>query len=143
MGLRERLAGQRVYIDANVVIYLVQDFAELREAIDEFAALLADRELSAVTSELTLMETLVRPLRRADADEIEAYKGLLQRSGAFELVPVSSSILMEAARLRAELNLKTADAIHAASAASSGCSILLSNDRGLKVPPPLQLVRFA
>ncbi len=42
------------------------------------------------------------------------------------------SILRKAVQLRADLNLKTPDAIHAATATISGCDYLLTNDDGLR-----------
>jgi predicted nucleic acid-binding protein len=44
--------------------------------------------------------------------------------------------------LRAQLKLRLPDAIHVATAVATGCSILLSNDRRLKVPDGVQALRL-
>jgi predicted nucleic acid-binding protein len=49
-----------------------------------------------------------------------------------ELIPITVPILRTAAKLRAEQNLKTPDAIHAATAALSNCDFLISNDEGFR-----------
>ncbi len=65
-GLRAALQGQKVYLDANIFIYLL-------EGIEPWATLLQDvfsgfitEELSAVSSRLTLSECLVLPFKQND-----------------------------------------------------------------------------
>ena len=48
------------------------------------------------------------------------------------LIPVTLPIAESAADLRARYNLRTPDALHVASALSSGCDAFLTNDAGLK-----------
>ncbi|MBK9527482.1 MAG: PIN domain-containing protein [Acidobacteria bacterium] len=45
---------------------------------------------------------------------------------------MSTDILRAAAELRAKHNLKTPDAIHAATAITSGCQHLIANDNGFR-----------
>jgi len=45
-----------------------------------------------------------------------------------QLVSIDQTILKEAARLRATTNLKTPDAIHAATALNNVCTLFLTND---------------
>lgn len=63
------------------------------------------------------MEVLVLPLRNVDTSLIADYEQLLF-SSEIQLIPISKSVLREAANLRATTNLKTPDAIHAATALS-------------------------
>ena len=58
-------------------------------------------------------------------------------------LPVSLSVLEEAARLRAAHNLKTPDAIHAATALAAGCSLFVTNDFGFRRVPGLQVAVLA
>ena len=48
------------------------------------------------------------------------------------LVPVSAEVLRTSAELRATFNLKTPDAIHAATAISLGCQYLIANDNSFR-----------
>jgi predicted nucleic acid-binding protein len=92
------------------------------------------------TSALTLLETLVGPLKVGDTVLADAYRRLLQRSADLQLVAVSELVLEQAAVLRASTGLKTPDAIHAASALVSGCAQLLTNDPAFRRIPGLVVV---
>ena len=94
-------------------------------------------ELTAVTSGLTLMETLVLPYRRGDRALADRYEALLSRGRGLRLVELSSAVLRTAAELRAELQVRTPDAIQLAAAVHGGCSLLLTNDRRLPDLPGL------
>ncbi len=84
-----------------------------------------------MTSELTLLEVLVVPIRLNNQPLIDAY-GALFSSSDIELVPISAPVLRNAAQLRASQNLKTPDAIHAATALLSNCVRLVSNDNSFR-----------
>ncbi|MGB7087656.1 MAG: PIN domain-containing protein [Phormidesmis sp.] len=47
-------------------------------------------------------------------------------------VPISRSILIRAAAIRASTKLKLPDAIHAATAITTGCTTFLTNDKQFK-----------
>lgn len=97
------------------------------------------RELEIISSELILMESLVLPLKNADSFLVDDYEQLLL-SGAIQLIPISQSILRQAASLRATTNLKTPDAIHAATSLSVNCDQFLTNDKGFRNIPGLPVV---
>jgi len=61
-------------------------------------------------------------------------------SSEINLIPINQAILKIAANLRAQTNLKTPDAIHAATALNMGCTIFLTNDSGLRKAPELPVV---
>lgn len=73
------------------------------------------------------METLVVPIRDSNTALINTYEQLLL-SQTIRLIPIDQTVLKEAARLRATTNLKTPDAIHAATALNNGCTLFLTND---------------
>jgi predicted nucleic acid-binding protein len=119
--------GARVYVDANALIYTV-------EAVTPYAHLLAplwlranDGEITLVTSDLTLMEVLVKPLKLGSRHLIDGYEQTF-RARQLRVEPVSLKVLREAAALRATAALKTPDAIHAATALTLGCTHLVTND---------------
>jgi predicted nucleic acid-binding protein len=120
-----------VYVDTAILIYTVEAnpayFTALQPLWQQFQA--GDIEL--ITSELTLMETLVTPLRKSDSILVSDYEQLLTAS-EIKLLPINQSILKTAAYLRATTNLKTPDAIHASTAINNSCTIFLTNDRGFQ-----------
>jgi predicted nucleic acid-binding protein len=80
-----------------------------------------------VSSELSLLETLVGPLKSGDHD-LATHYGQLLTATEMKLLPVTASILKDAALLRAQTNLKTPDAIHAATAIASASLQFITND---------------
>jgi predicted nucleic acid-binding protein len=58
------LAGRRAYLDANVFIYALNGFPSLVDVLGGIFGLLDQNLMTAVTSELTLAELLVKPHRR-------------------------------------------------------------------------------
>lgn len=96
-------------------------------------------EIQIISSELILMETLVLPLKNNDTFLLNAYEELLL-SENMQLVPINQSILRQAANIRATNNLKTPDAIHAATALSVNCNQFITNDKGFRNVPSLPVI---
>ena len=92
------------------------------------------------TSEITLSEVLVGPLRRADHDLLERYRLLFRHAEIIQLVPVTRAILERAAELRAVSAMRLPDAIHVATALATGCQIVLSQDKRVFVPAPARQI---
>jgi len=70
-------------------------------------------------------------MRRGDRDLADSYRHILLHAKHVAMVPVSESIADQAAQLRARHSLRTPDAIHLATAISSGASFFLTNDARL------------
>ncbi|MBB3999854.1 type II toxin-antitoxin system VapC family toxin [Aureimonas pseudogalii] len=136
------LTARRVSVDTNVFIYLLEGVEGLEEVSQTFRRIIVERAFEAFTSEFTLCEVLVHPLRRAADEEVAAYRSLIEISGAFTTIPVDLPAFVEAARLRATLGLRTPDAIHVACALHSGCDVILSNDQRLQLHSHLIRVEF-
>ena len=127
-----------VYLDANVLIGIVQALPDLS---DRQLALLGDLDegrLRAMTSELSLSEVLVGPLQQGDATTFDAFIALLSGDGAIAVMPVSRDVLIAAARHRATSRMKLPDAIHVATADVAGCAGFVSADRGVRLPPGMR-----
>lgn len=77
------------------------------------------------------MEVLVVPLRNGNNSLVADYEELLL-SSEMRLIPISQSILRQAANIRATTNIKTPDAIHTATALSVRCNQFITNDRGFR-----------
>ena len=134
MGRVSDLAGQRVYLDTNIFIYALEGYPEFAPVLAELFEAIDQGEVQAVTSELTLAETLVKPFMDGSVERQQAYQQSLQSSPGLTLVPVSRAVLVEAARLRAAHGFRLPDAIHVASARLASCSRFISNDKQLKIP---------
>ncbi|HOE12164.1 MAG TPA: type II toxin-antitoxin system VapC family toxin [bacterium] len=136
----ERLKGRRVYLDTNVFIYHLIGYQPLRPQLDTVFGLIDREEYRAVTSELTLAEILVKPFRDGNSDQQTQCRALLESNSQIELHPITRSILISAARIRAESTLTLADAIHLATAQTAGRTILLTNDSRLGMAGGIEVV---
>jgi len=119
--------SSKVYLDTAPIIYSVEKHADYWQNLVSLWQLLKSGEIEVITSELTLLETFVQPIRQNNKILIAAYETLLTKT-EIELFPITLDVLRESANLRAAENLKTPDAIHAATAAAANCQYLLTND---------------
>ena len=140
MGALTRTAGQKIYLDANLFIYALEAaepwVAVTRQLFEDLDAGVC----SAVTSELSLAECLVKPFQLKRSDLAETYLRLLQSRPELQVVPVTRGILTAAAKLRADSRMKLPDAIHAVTGILADCTLLLTNDDRFGSPPGLQVV---
>jgi predicted nucleic acid-binding protein len=128
-----------VYFDANSVVYSVERHPVYWPLLQPLWQAAQGKTIEIVSSDLTLMEALVGPLKAADAALVTAYEQLFQQAQT-RLVPLTHPILREAARLRATTRLRTPDALHAATAQSVGCVLFVTNDAGFRGVAGLPLV---
>jgi len=111
-----------------------------RLLLDPFWREVRARGARTVTSELTLLETLIKPLRTADAALEAEFRDVLERSPDIRLAPVSRNAIERGAQLRALHNLRTPDAIHAGTALVEGCSLFVTNDPAFRRVSGLNVV---
>jgi len=128
-----------ISIDTLVVIYTIEGNPDYYSLLEPLWSKFYTREIQIVSSELILMEALVVPLRNGNNSLVEDYEELLLLS-QMQLVPISQSLLKQAANLRANTNLKTPDAIHAVTALSVSCNQFITNDKGFRNVPGLPVV---
>ncbi|MBV9849995.1 MAG: PIN domain-containing protein [Armatimonadetes bacterium] len=122
-----------VYVDANVVIYAVEKIAPYESFMAPLWTAAVAGQVEIVTSELTWLETLTKPLRDNNA-ALEALFRAFLTAREVRLIPATLPIWEQAARLRAQ-GLKTPDALHAASGLAVGCALFLTNDPAfLRIP---------
>lgn len=113
----------RVYLDANIIIYIVENAPN---------AALVQRQLSQIpqpqpcSSYLALCECLVMPIRNNDRLLARTYERFFQ---SITRIPTRPTIFRLAARLRAHSRLRTPDALHLAYALTAQCAYFLTGDR--------------
>jgi predicted nucleic acid-binding protein len=135
--------GKRIYLDTNIWIYLLEGYPEFMPLLMPLFKEIDNGSLQAVTSELTVTEVLVKPCIDQNIDLQIMYQRALQSSDVLQVVPVTRQVLIDAARLRAEVNVKLPDAIHLATALLTTCEIFLSNDKRIKSVDKLDVVYLA
>jgi len=128
------------YLDTNAVIRFIESEDEGLLFLFEQAAAGVMR---LVTSELTLAEVLVGPIKDGDERLANIYEEFLTSGDGLEVRPIDRTILRRSAEIRAILGNKGPDAIHIATALVSGCSLLFSSDQRLRLPSHLAQIELA
>ena len=139
MGSLNLPASGIVYVDTAPVIYSVEKHPDYSALLDPLWDASELGQIRIVSSELILLETLTGAFKRNDRQLVADYEKVLT-AAEIMLIPISSALLRQAARLRATINLKTPDAIHAATALANGCVQLITNDKDLKRVTMLDVV---
>jgi predicted nucleic acid-binding protein len=123
----EDLSEQALLLmDSAPIIYFLEGHRKLAPRFGPlFAAHAAGRLRFAVTT-ITVAEVLTGPLRAGDVALARRYRAILE---SWQLVDLDVDIAENAARLRASLRLKLADAVQAASALAVNAAALVTHDR--------------
>ncbi len=116
-----------VYLDSSGLIYSVERIEPYRALLEPMWRQAHAGQFTIVSSELAVLETLVKPIRESDA-VVERLFDELFNSKEVALIPATRQLWEEAAHLRATTGLKTADALHAATALRAGCDLFITND---------------
>lgn len=129
MKLRTALEHvSRLFLDTAPVIYYVEkhpSFTALTAAIFDG---IDNGQWLAVTSPITLAETLVIPCRDNLVQLQRDFADLIVSGANTICVSIDPSVGAEAAALRAKYNLTLIDAIQIAVAMNAGCDVFLTND---------------
>jgi uncharacterized protein len=112
-----------IYLDACLVIYLVESHRDWGEAVAN--AMAAATEARFGISPLVKCECLVGAIRRGDPVLENAYAEIFDQ---FALLAMPEPVYLQAARLRAHFALRTPDALHLACAQYHRCAALWTND---------------
>ncbi len=145
MAWIDALKGKLIALDTSPAIYYVEDHPDYIDLLDPLFEMLDNGECSIVTSVITLLEGLVKPMRTNDGASISKWYGFLYTTGNLETVDITPQIAERAARLRAARlkvahNIHTPDAIQVATAISSGAAIFLTNDAQLASIPDIKVL---
>lgn len=142
MGLLTEIGTGPVALDSAIFIYFIERDPRYLAIVKPVFAAIDDGRLEGVTSSLSLLETLVAPLRSGNDVMARQYERFLTRSRGVRVVPIDFALLRAAAALRAAHRLKTPDAIQAASALMGGCSAFITNDRRIPSLPGLRVLQL-
>jgi len=112
-----------IYLDACLLIYAIENHPVWAGVVR--AALKSELDARLAVSPLIKMECLVKPLKTGDIAMQRRYEAGLNE---FVQLPMSETVFLQAAMLRARFGMKTPDALHLACAQHHGCTALWTND---------------
>lgn len=123
---------RKVYLDTAIFIYFVERNLRYHDLCDKIFSDIEEGHIEASTSTLTLTEILVQPYRLKKEELILKFYALFSTYPNLNWLPLTLNIADQAAKLRAEHNFKTPDAIQIASALSVGSTGFVCNDKAFK-----------
>ena len=127
-----RLAGQTLALDTIVFVYHLQAHPRHAAATTAILDALEKNAATGVASAISLLEVLVQPYRKGQAELARRYRSLLAGLPGLRFLPLDEEIAALAARLRAEQRLGAAEAAVVATAVRWGATLFVTNDRRLK-----------
>lgn len=119
-----------IYLDSNIVVYLVEDLTEFSPQAAGMVARLADQGHRFAVSHLVRMECRVGALRSDDPSLIQAYESFFD-AVKYRILDFPSEVFDHAADIRATHRVAALDALHLAAAVAGGCDAFLTNDTSL------------
>ncbi|HEY8579841.1 MAG TPA: PIN domain-containing protein [Beijerinckiaceae bacterium] len=138
--MREPAAGSRIYVDRNIFIYFIEKVEPGYARARDFFLRASEVGATLCTSEITVAECLHKPYRTGDAQLVDTYEFLFERSGDVTLLPLSGAVAKRAAAAGARIGLKLVDAIHFVSALDEGCDLFVSADGQFPSTPSMAVV---
>lgn len=139
MALLNIVDSSKIYADTSVFIYTLESHPQYWLLLQPLWLQFERNLVDIYTSELTLLEVLVNPIKQDDTLLINDYQNLLLNTN-IKLMPINQSSLKQAAIIRAKNKIKTPDAIHIATALNCNYDVFLTNDLGLKNIPNLSTI---
>jgi predicted nucleic acid-binding protein len=85
-----------------------------------------------ITSTITLMEIIVKPLALGNRDIARKYEALLVNFPNLEIVDLDRNVIRQAARLRAGYRIRPPDALQASASLLNRVDVFITNDELLK-----------
>jgi len=128
MGKINLQANQKVMLDTAPFIYYIENIEPYAILLQELFDSIAVGNNTAVTSVITLVEVLTKPIRDKQTELAERFRSYLTRSRNLELIAVTPEIGEQSAYLRAKYGLRTPDAIQVTVSMASGSHLLITND---------------
>jgi predicted nucleic acid-binding protein len=131
-----------VALDSAIFIYFIEQHPRYLTLLRPLFRRIDGGNLPAVTSTLTLLETLVLPYRSGDRELAAKYEAILTKGRGLTLVPIELSVIRLAAEIRGATSVRTPDALQLATALLTSCNTFLTNDRRLPALPGIQVLQL-
>lgn len=119
-------AGALLLVDTAPIIYALEGHPKFAPHFQPLFDRQAAGEILFAVTTLTIAEVLTGPLHVGDEALAKRYRAVLE---SWEVVDLTAEIAESAARFRASLKLKLADAVQIASAIAANADALVTHDR--------------
>jgi len=113
-------------VDTAPWIYLLQDHPDFAPRFEGLFEAAEEGRIELALSTITLAEVLTGPYKAGEMALAKRYEKAL---GAYQIMPFSAVVAIQAAQLRAQYGLKLPDAAQLATALDMGAAALVTHDR--------------
>ena len=132
--------GALVALDTVTLIYFLERHPVHYPTVRQLFRQIETGRVSAVMASLVFAELLVPAYRGGEVETVERLVRTLSNFPHLKIIPLTTEIAADAARLRARYGIRTPDAIHAATALAGGAEGIITNDQGLvRLEPELKI----
>ncbi|MEO5704681.1 MAG: PIN domain-containing protein [Candidatus Limnocylindrales bacterium] len=131
---------QRIALDANVLIYLVEDSDILADVAQALIDAVEGGRTVAVLAGIGLAEVCAGPATRGDLALVERYAEVLASIPGLRIQLLTADIAVDAAVIRGMRGIGLPDALHLASARAAGATAFVTNDRRLRGSSRLDVI---
>jgi predicted nucleic acid-binding protein len=126
-----------VLIDSAPIIYFLEGHPKFGPRFKPLFEAHGTGRLRFAVTTITIAEVLTGPLQAADDALAQRYRAILE---SWQPIALDVDIAESAARLRASLRLKLADAVQAASALAINAAALVTHDRDFSRVRALRII---
>ena len=130
-----------LFLDACAIIYLIESKEPFYSQVQKTLHHLADEysDMSIAISRLSVLECLVHPLRHQENSIIEQYRTFFAKQD-LQIIELAPDVVEKALWLRVRYNLRTPDALQAASALElPGDNLFFTGDKSFNRVPELNV----
>jgi predicted nucleic acid-binding protein len=119
-------------VDTAIFIYHFEENPAYLALTRELFSSIEEGERKGVTSTITLMEIIVKPLALKQIDVARKYEAMLVNFPNLEIVDLDRDVIRQAARLRAEYRLRPPDALQISASMLCGAEAFVTNDGAMR-----------
>ena len=131
---------RNIGLDTPVFIFQIEENPKYVDLTHQVFTWIGSPRNIAVTSTITMLEVLVQPHRESDEERIDNFYAMLSTYPHLRWIDVNLDIADRAAQVRARFNLRTPDAIQAATALVAASTGFISNDPAFRRIPDLEVI---
>jgi predicted nucleic acid-binding protein len=131
--LAERISHFTIVgLDTSIFIYHFEGNPAYLPLTHDLLSCIETGQVKGVTSTITLMEIIVKPLALKHIDVARKYEAMIVNFPNLDIVDLDRDVIRQAARLRAEYRLRPPDAVQIAASLLYGAGAFVSNDALIK-----------
>ncbi|MBS1530497.1 MAG: type II toxin-antitoxin system VapC family toxin [Bacteroidetes bacterium] len=124
--------NKTVFLDTAPLIYFIEGHSQYQQHLKHIFEMNDEGGFRFITSSITLLEVLVKPLRENQTELADQYKNILLTASGIEIFDITNVLAIKAAEFRAKYNLRTPDALQVATAIENKADYFLTNDVRLR-----------